>query len=169
MLDFGLDPTYTGASDFTNPADVGNAVGYAVAAFALQDGWNQLGLEEGSSVNPMRFSDYTDFIPSNTGYKLRDITKWQPLLETNGYGYFQFQTHITAQARRGDKLYPYSMSAEKFFQKFTLKKKPYPSQSRFTDSDLQAYKAQADQVLAVSANLTDKQKMLAEFFDVKTK
>lgn len=44
MTAFGYPVNYTKATDFTNPADVGNAVAYAMIPFMANDGWNQDGL-----------------------------------------------------------------------------------------------------------------------------
>jgi len=74
---------------------------------------------EGTTINAATYSDNTNFIPANTAYELRDITKWQPLLETNRLGYFQAQTHITVQLRDQSLLQPFSMDNKAFFKKFT--------------------------------------------------
>lgn len=39
-------------------------------------------------------------MPVNTAYELKHPLLWQPLLETTGLGYFQVQSHVTAQAAR---------------------------------------------------------------------
>lgn len=161
MAALNLDPTYTTATNLTDPRDIGNAAAAATIAYALNDGFNDLGLTDSTKYWPQNFSDWTNFVPSNTAYQLDNITKWQPLVETNGLGYFSVQTHITPQSAAAK---PFAMTPQYFAS--TTVPKPYPKNPT-SQSFLSEYKQQVDEVLAASASLTDYQKMVAELFDVK--
>ncbi len=75
LVQMGLDPDYTSRTNLTDPRDVGNAAGAAVAAYAVKDGYNMLGDIDNPDM-PQPYSDYTKFVPTNTAYKLADITRW---------------------------------------------------------------------------------------------
>jgi hypothetical protein len=120
---------------------------------------NQLGDEIGVGFNRQPYSDYTGYEPVNTAYELRDPSRWQPRIVTLGNGIFAVQQFVTPQYA---KTRPYSYDNPVHFRA------PRPDASspngRFGRS---AYQAQADEVLSVSANLTDYQKMTAELFNNK--
>lgn len=160
MLGVGLDPSDQ-SLDLSTPVGIGNAAGLAVVAFREQDGMNQLGDE----VNPQlsgrtdvgrRYWDYTGYAPVNTPYELVDPGRWQPSILDNGYGIFRVQQFITPQYAE---VVPYSYASPDEFSS------PAPMAS--DPANAQRYKRQADLVLAASANLTDRQKMVAELFDDK--
>lgn len=164
LTSFGLDPNYTSTSNLNDPRDIGNLVGKAMIAFVESDGWNQKGDIDGSG---MPYADYTNFLPVNGFAKMTDITKWQPILETNGVGYFRPQTHIAAHLAAG-RVTPFSHPREAFYAKYAPKDSkfnaPYPLQDVL---DMEGYKAQADVVIEELSKINDTQKMLAELFDVK--
>ena len=88
---------------------------------------------------------------------MKDPTRWQPALESNGKGRYFEQTFITPQFA-------------------TLKPFTYDNVKNYTvipHGRLQAnsavYKATTDETLAYSAILTDEMKMKAEFFKDKVK
>jgi len=150
-----LDPDDI-STDPSSPIGVGNLVGRAVIKEQAKDEYNADG-RYGNSHNQRNFSDYTNFIPQNDAYELKNITKWQPLMETNGRGYFTIQTHITPQAQNA----AFKLGAS------TLQSDPGSSIGRLEDPwaepvDMDEYRRLTDEVLEVSANLTDTQKMLAE-------
>ncbi|CAM9482619.1 unnamed protein product [Ectocarpus fasciculatus] len=73
---------------------------------AANDGWNSDGSLGGKEFNRIPFSGdftltdsqgnaWTPYIPCNTPYKLTHKSYWQPLLESNGYGYLSTQEHVT--------------------------------------------------------------------------
>lgn len=159
-----LDPTYMPNDnfDFTDPRDVGTAAALATLEYAKTDEWNS----QGRPGFPMPFQDYNDFQSAyNSPTVLSDITKWQPLLETKGDGYYTHQTHVGA-VLGGRKVTPFSRSAD-FYTRFKVSGNLYPDQDKLTEADLAAYKAQAEDVINVAATLTERQKMLANAFDTK--
>jgi hypothetical protein len=151
----GLDPD-DGHTSKTDPIGIGNAAGFAVVAARERDGMNQLGDEGGRRFNRQPYADYTGYQPVNTAYELRDPSRWQPNIVTKGTGIFQVQQFVTPQ---WGITRPYSYDSPDRFQA------PPPENSDV--NNLAAYKDQADEVLAVSAALTDEQKMIAELFNNK--
>lgn len=154
----GLNPD-DNSEDLASPVGVGNRAGKAVAAFRERDGMNQLGDEGGQKYNRLPYSDYTGYEPVNTAYDLRDPSRWQPRIVSDGSGIFRVQQFVTAQYR---KTKPYAIgNPNRYNTPRPVDSEPHGPKGR------QAYKEQADEVLRVSANLTDYQKMVAELFNNK--
>ena len=151
----GLDPD-DASEDLSTPVGIGNVAGKAVALQREHDGMNQLGDEGGKIYDRRPYEDYTGYEPVNTPYDLKNPSRWQPLFGTPGNGTFAAQQFATPQWGRTR---PYSYASPAPFNA------PVPSASNHHHH--QAYKAQADEVMAVQANLTDTQKMIAELFDNK--
>ena len=154
MLSVGLDPDDTRTS-LSNPIGIGNRAGQAVVAVREHDGMNQLGDEGGRIYNRQPYADYTGYKPVNTAYDLVDPSRWQPNFGNNGAGLFRIQQFVTPQLAV---TLPYSYDTPAIFST------PPPVDSSPSSP---GYQAQADEVLAASAGLTDRQKMVAEFFDNK--
>ncbi|HEY8939367.1 MAG TPA: vanadium-dependent haloperoxidase [Cellvibrio sp.] len=157
LTNVGLDPT-DNSMDPNTPVGIGNIAGSSVVNARLHDGMNQLGDEGGIKYNRKPYKDYTNYVPVNTFYELNDPSKWQPAEGTNGYGKFNVQQFVTPQM---GKVRAYSFRNP---DQFNI---PYPWKSDARNRE--AYKAQADEVLNISANLTDEQKLIAELFDYKTR
>jgi hypothetical protein len=155
LTSVGLDPD-DAQTNTTTAVGIGNVAGSAVAAARERDGMNQLGDEGGRTYNRQPYADYLGYVPVNTAYKLRDPSRWQPGIVTRGNGLFQVQQFVTPQWRVTR---PYSYDDPSRFRA------PAPQASNHKNRS--AYQEQADAVLAVSAALTDHQKMLAEMFDNK--
>jgi hypothetical protein len=156
LTSVGLDPA-DGSMDLTTPVGIGNAAGRGVVSARERDGMNQLG-DEGRTYNRRPYADYTGYKPVNTAYELKDASRWQPNFVTTNNGIFSIQQFVTPQ---WGLTRPYSYQTPNSFPA------PPPVDSRPTGSHRQAYQRQADEVLSVSANLTDYQKMVAELFDNK--
>lgn len=154
----GLDPDNT-TEDITSPAGLGNRAGKAIVAFRERDGMNQLGDEGGVKYNRQPYADTTGYQPVNTPTDLRDPSRWQPRVTTDGSGIFRVQQFVTPQYARTR---PYSYRSPEFF----LLPRPDASNPRGRNG-FEAYKAQVDEVLAASANLTERQKLNAELFNNK--
>lgn len=155
LTSVGLDPD-NGSEDLATPIGIGNVAGRRIAAERERDGMNQLGDEGGQKYNRRPYEDYTGYRPVNTPQTLINPSRWQPLIGTNGLGTFSAQQFVTPQWGRTR---PYSYASPAGFTA------PRPSASNVFNFG--AYRAQADQVMAAQATLTDAQKMLAEFFDHK--
>jgi hypothetical protein len=159
LLGAGLDPDDT-SLDPRTPVGIGNLAGRAVVASREHDGMNQLGdiapRRRARNYNRQRYADYTGYAPVNTAYELRDPSRWQPNILDNGYGIFRVQQFVTPQYAL---VRPYSYRTPKVFRS----PRPEASDAR----NRSAYRAQVDAVLAASAAMTDRQKMIAELFDDK--
>ena len=155
LIDVGLDPDDE-QQNTTSPIGIGNMAGNALVAVREHDGMNQLGDEGGVKYNRKPYSNYTNYAPVNSAYELTNPSRWQPAITSTGGGLFKVQQFVTAQL--GQTL-PYSYPRHRRFPA------PFPSASQFNNSE--QYKQQADDVLQASANLSDRQKMIAELFDNK--
>jgi len=155
MISVDLDPD-NNTQDPTTAIGIGNIAGSAIVNARLHDGINQLGDEGGCIYNCEPYADYTGYKPRNTAYKLSNPSKWQPALVSRGTGIYDIQQFVTPQLGRTT---PYTYRSPRRFRV------PAPKDSRVRNR--KAYRAQADEVLSVSASLTDEQKMKAEFFDHK--
>lgn len=155
LTSVGLDPD-DAQENTTTPIGIGNLAGRKVVEARVHDGMNQLGDEGGRKYNPEPYADYTGYKPVNTPYELKDPSRWQPAMSSNGEGIFKSQVFVTPQLA--------------VTQPFT-----YSDPSKFlvappVNSDVHnwtQYKKQADQILAASAALDDESKMKAEFFNDK--
>jgi hypothetical protein len=158
LRDAGLDPD-DDRRDLSSPIGIGNRAGAAVVAAREHDGMNQLGDEGGREFNRAPYADYLGYRPVNTAHELRDPSRWQPLVVTDGSGVFRVQQFVTPQLRATR---PYSYDDPDRFRV----QPPWKSMLQGR-SGRAAYRAQADEVLAASAALDDGQKMTAELFDNK--
>ena len=155
LLSVGLDPDNS-SEDITTAIGIGNVAGRRVAEARERDGMNQLGDEGGRKYLQRRYEDYTGYQPVNTAFKLSDPSRWQPLITSTGNGTFTVQQFAMPQ---WGLTRPYSYVTPGPFHA------PAPADSDY--KNLAAYKAQADEMIAVQASLTDYQKMVAELFDDK--
>jgi len=144
LRDYGLEPDAAG--DLNSPVGIGRAAGRAAIAGRLHDGMNQAG----------NYADTTGYHPVNSAYELRDPSRWQPGLRRQGSGLYTVQHFVTPQQSIAE---PFAIFDPREFRA------PAPEASDV--ENWEAYKDQVDVVLAVSANLTDEQKMMAELFDNK--
>ena len=92
----------------------------------------------------------------NTAYEMADAGRWQPELRRLGIGRYTAQTFVTPQVANTAVLSDFN---PRYFR--------HPAPEASNPENAEAYKAQVDHILEVSANLTDEQKMSAEFFDNK--
>jgi hypothetical protein len=163
MVSLGLDPNddHEGTED---PIGLGNAAAKAMLAVKENDGFNQLGFE-GRQYNPIPYGDYTGYAPVNTAYDLQDPSRWQPAIASNRYGITRIQHFVTPQYAL---TLPYSYDDPTDWSTPKPKKSdPKTKKPNGNSKHLAAYRAQADEVLDISANLTDEQKIKAELFDDK--
>lgn len=151
----GLDPD-DNSTDLSSPIGIGNVAGKSIIAVREHDGMNQLGDERGSMYSKQPYADYTGYRPKNTAYQLKYPSNWQPNVVTTGNGMFSVQQYVTPQYAL---VKPYSFDNPNKFHA------PNPVNSNVRN--LKAYKAQADEVLKASAELTDEHKMIAELFNNK--
>lgn len=159
LTNVGLDPNDTNTS-LDNPAGIGNAAGNAIVAEREHDGMNQLGDEGGCRYNCRPYADYTGFVPVNTPELFWNPRFWQPDIVSSGNGIFVSQQFVT----------PFMEDVTPFGFDNSSLQAPIPWRSyavSLLGRPLAAYKAQAAEVLAASANLNDDRKMKAELFNDK--
>jgi hypothetical protein len=158
MRRLGYDPANT-TDDITTPAGVGNMVAQAVLEFRHRDGANQLGDEPGGKPG-VAYSDYTGYVSPNQPMDMRgpfdpatvrDPNLWQPLRYVDATGTVATQAYVGAQWQH---VAPFALTNVAQLRSTTGPAR-YGSQS---------YESQARNLLALSAGLTDEQKMVAEYW-----
>jgi PAP2 superfamily len=148
------------STDITTPTGIGNVACKAILDIRHNDGANQLGNLTTSGVP---YADYTGYVPSNpattvplgTAYDYSSLNPnhWQQLTYFNGVATVT-PSFVGAQWYR---VTPFAMRSENEFLRFNARFGPalYPSRT---------YRRQALDLIAISASLTDTQKMIAEYW-----
>ncbi|MGW4820604.1 DUF6851 domain-containing protein [Streptomyces sp. NPDC004227] len=154
MKSAGLDPDNT-AEDPTTPSGIGILAARSALAARMHDGSNRDGDEGGRKYNRQPYADYTGYKPVNSAYELHDPSRWQPNV-SSANNVFKIQEFATPQYGR---LKPFSYDSPARFKVSPPVKSNYHNRK--------AYKEQADEVLKASANLDDRQKAMAEYFNDK--
>jgi hypothetical protein len=144
MKNFGFDPTNASTSDQT-AAGLGNVAAKSVIAFYRTDGSNSQG--DLTPSNPVPYADYTGYVPKNTATNQLDPEAWQPLTFSNGRtpGFL---------APHWGKVRPFSVASGASLR-------PSIALPKFGSK---AYQDQVDQILQLTANLTDEQIAIADFW-----
>jgi hypothetical protein len=157
MAHLGYDVNDT-SMDTTTPSGIGNVACTAVLDFRHSDGSNQLGDMTPSGVP---YADYTGYVPVNKPSTvpvsdvptILDPNHWQPLT------YFNGTTTVTPGfvGAQWYKVVPFALGSPDEFLPFIGRFGPalYGSARYFQ---------QAADLVALSAGLTDKQKMIAEYW-----
>lgn len=152
MASLGFDPANT-STDTHTPQGIGNVAAQAVLAARHQDGSNQLG-----DLHPGAYTDYTGYVPVNTPETIIDPNRWQPLRVPDGPGRFVVQTYV---APFWALVAPFALTSGAQLRPATgPQTTPYGPGT----SPAAGYVAQARQLLAYSAGLTDEQKVIAEYW-----
>src|SRR5579859_7384360 len=157
MAALGYDPTDQ-STDVTTPSGIGNVACKAVLTFRHDDGSNQLGNLTTSGVP---YADYTHYKPVNPPSTVPvnpatvvDVNRWQPLQYIDGSGKFVTQSFVGAQWTQ---VIPFFMGSAEEFRSFIAMFGPARSGSV-------GFLQQAEELITLSANLTDRQKMIAEYW-----
>ena len=149
MAQLGYDPNDE-TTDPTTAAGIGNVAAQAVLTFRHHDGSNQLGDAWGSDGSP--YSDYTNRTEPNTVETLSDPNCWQPLRVLNIWGGYDRQRFVCPQWSR---VIPFALDRSDQFR-------PTMRPAKLTDTA--RFRAQADELVHISASLTDQQKAVAEYW-----
>ncbi len=148
------------STDTTTATGIGNVTCDAILAIRHNDGSNQLGNLTASGVP---YADYTGYSPVNpattvplgTGYdySILNPNHWQPLTYFNG----TMTVTPSCVGAQWYKVTPFAMRSAGEFLPFIARVGPalYPSKT---------YLNQAQDLVAISAGLTDTQKMIAEYW-----
>jgi PAP2 superfamily len=141
------------STDIETPAGIGNVACAAVLEFRHHDGSNQLGdLAQGP------YTDWTGYTPVNRPNSLTrkvsiaDPDRWQPLVYVDAEGDLVLQRFLVPHWCN---VIPFSLSKGDQFRG------QFRGPASYGSSD---YQAQAEDLVAVSASLTDRQKMIAEYW-----
>lgn len=164
----GLNPDDL-STDLTTAVGIGNRAGFDTAKLMAIDNWNAEGeLTNTQSHYAQSFSDYSGYVPKNDPWKIKFPFKWQPLLESNGRGFYFRQESVVPFA--GSTI-AFSMTKDEVKRRKV--KSPYRRGSapvgRALKSDIRTLKKNAMDVFRTSAELTEEQRTLAEYFDNKGK
>ena len=148
----GIELDCAETQSISSPATMGNFAAKCVLDAHRHDGYNQYGFE----TDGVAFGDTTGYTPVNTPDTLNDPSRWQPLVISSSDGTVTVQEFVTPQYANVE---PYSD-----FDPRSIRVAP-PTASNHLSAE--AYKAQADEVIEITHDITDKQKMTTEFFDNK--
>lgn len=146
MVQMGYD-TSAVSTDITTTQGVGTLAARALLSYRQGDGSNQLGdLHDGA------YSDYTGYHSVNTPDQINDPNRWQPLRIADGHGGFVEQKFI---APHWGLVTPFALKYPDQFQPSKHNIEVYPSRG---------YERQAREILEYSASLTDREKVIAEYW-----
>lgn len=145
MSALALDPQDM-STDTATPAGIGNAVAAAIILFRHNDGSNQTG-----TLNPGAYTDYTSYTPANTPAMISDPNRWQPLTIAG-----IDQIFLTPQWGV-DASFAIGLPEGKLRKRIAPRIKPALFPTR-------AYKKQSDDVVTLSATLTDETKTMATYW-----
>jgi hypothetical protein len=158
MADLGFDLADR-STDAATPAGIGNLAADAVLAFRHRDGANQLGDEPGGR-HAVAYSDYTGYVPRNAPMDTRapldlatvhDPNSWQPLIYVDATGSLVTQAFV---APHWQHVRPFAIPSSD-----TLRSPIGPARL-----GSEAFVAQAQALVDISAALTDEQKLIAEYW-----
>jgi len=145
MRELGYDQ-----GDFsTNPgtaAGIGNLAAEVVLAFRHHDGSNQLG-----DLAPGNYLDYTNYEPVNEPTRIIDPNRWQPLVIPDQQGGVTTQRFL---APHWGLVKPFAMTSGDQFRPASVPNL-YPAPG---------YTQQAEEILAMSAGLTDRDKAIVGYW-----
>jgi hypothetical protein len=144
MVSLGYDPAAP-TTDPALPSGLGNLAAQAVLDFRHDDGANQLG-----DRHPGAYADYTGYSPVNSPDQITDPNRWQPLRVSDGRGGFVVQRYVAPQ---WGGVSPFALTSGAQLRPAAPPRYPFG-----------AYRVQAEQLLHLSANLTDRQKAIAEYW-----
>jgi hypothetical protein len=143
LTSLGYDPSDASA-DATTPSGIGNTAAAAVIAFRHSDGANQLG-----DLHPGAYSDYTGYASVNTPDAIVDPNRWQPLRVPDGQGGEVVQKFIAPQ---WGNVVPFGLTSAAQFR----------GAGPVTNNG--QYQKQVEEILHYSEQLTDTQKVIAEYW-----
>jgi hypothetical protein len=154
MKQLGYDPS-DDSTDIETPTGIGNVACAAVLEYRHHDKSNQLGdLAQGP------YSDWTSYTPVNTPSPVparaapSDPNRWQPLTYLSSTGDLMTQRFVGAQ---WCDVIPFAMAKGDEYRWLVRLFGPATYGSK-------EYQEQAEELIAMSAALTDKQKMISEYW-----
>lgn len=140
MLELGYDPSLA-SSDTDTPEGIGTVSADALLNFRLNDGSNQLN----------GYADTTGYQPVNSADEIVDLNRWQPLRQPLEDPNGTVQKFLTPQ---WGEVIPFALESGDQFRP------PAP-----VPTDTALFQQRVGEILNISANLTDEQKIIAEFWE----
>ncbi|MEO1372793.1 MAG: vanadium-dependent haloperoxidase, partial [Cyanobacteria bacterium J06635_10] len=184
MCELGLDPHNT-TTDTSTAAGIGNVMAAELLEFRRQDGSNQLGDNPNGTLGE-RYSDITGYEPVNTPEQRVDIERWLPELvpiDAEPGDEIRIQEFLTPQ---WGSVIPFGLESGSQFRPeapkpfllvdgdVNLAEKTITledgsvldiDKSLIGDVINPEFIAQTEEVVNISANLNDEQKLIAEFWE----
>ena len=160
MSDLGYDPLDT-STDTTTPQGIGNVTAQAEIAFRHTDGSNQLG-DNPNGTPGVPYSDTTGYQPVNTWQQVNDPWKWQPLcvpIVTSGTSCPATSAVQTPYTPQWGNVIPFGLDPQSRMP-YELETLPGPRKNADGSYDT----TDIDQALRDTSNLTDAQKVTAEYW-----
>lgn len=153
MREEGFDPAIV-ATNPNTAAGLGNLAAAVVLAYRHDDGANQLG-----DRHPGAYTDYTGYQPTNTVSEVHNLNHWQPLATPNGsfQGGCLSDGPLTVQSYVG----PHWGNVIPFALNDGAPITPTTGPARYPSPE---FTLQAQEVLSISAHLTDREKAIAEYW-----
>lgn len=154
MKQLGYDPS-DNSTDIETPTGIGNVACAAVLEFRHHDKSNQLG-----DMAPGAYSDWTGYHAVNFASPVparadpSDPDHWQPLTYVNSTGDLMAQRFVGAQ---WCEVTPFALESADEFRPMLRGLGP----AKYGSSQ---YQEQAEEMISLSAGLTDRQKMIAEYW-----
>ena len=149
MAGLNLDPA-NHSTNTSSPIGVGNLVSAAVLNFRHADGSNQLGDINGGAA----YSDYTGYTPVNSVTTIVDPNHWQPQQFADPNSPSGFTTPAYLGPHWGN-VKPFALTSSSQFR---------PIPPALLPKSAAAYRAQAAYLVRVTSKLTDRQKVIAEYW-----
>ena len=181
MSDLGYDPRNT-TTDPTTAAGIGNLSAGAILEYRHEDNSNQLG-DNPDGTEGVAYSDTSGYEPSNTLDNLSDLALWTPESVPIDDATGNVQQFLTPH---WGEVTPFALSSGEQFrpeppepfllvpgevdlaaQTITLEDESVVNIDRTLIGTIinPQFIAQAEEIISVSANLTDEQKLIAEFWE----
>lgn len=141
--------------NISTPIGVGNTIANTITRSRHHDGMNQLGDIGGYRYPQVNFSDYTGYQPVNNHLHLYDPDSWQPLV------------NVDAKLRPVSQIYllPHLVHLKTWVVNTSAAS--VPNQRDRYSNNRRKYMQKVNNIINIQKRLTDRQKMVAEWFDNK--
>src|SRR5260370_5412451 len=144
MTRLGYDPG-DNSEDPATPAGIGNIAAAEMIKACHHDGSNQIG-----DLEPGPYEDYTAYAPVNGPDRINDPDRWQPLRVID-HGDLMIQRYV---APFWGRVAPFAVTSGEQFR---------PSPPYSYEKDREQYAKQALDLIDISAHLTERQKVIADY------
>jgi hypothetical protein len=149
LLTLGYTPTAT-TTRATTPDGIGFLAARSVLDGRHHDGSNQLG-----DLHPGPYTDYTDYQPVNDPDHINDPDRWQRLRVPDGQGGILEPSVTNFWTPFWQRVTPFALSSGSQFR---------PPAPPYYASDPAGYTSDVQEIIEVSARLTDEHKTIAEYW-----